>query len=57
MPNWSDVTNTTAFPIEDIERIYAQVVNDGVNSYKPLYDFKNIPFKPITENEYVINRV
>ena len=57
MPNWSDVTNTTAFPIEDIERIYAQVVNDGVNSYKPLYDFKNIPFKPITENEYAINLV
>lgn len=52
-----ELAKITEMNIEDIEKIYAQVVNDGVNSYKPLYDLKNIPFNPITENEYAMKLV
>ena len=52
-----ELAKITKMNIGDIEKIYAQVLNDGVNSYKPLYDLKNIPFKPITENEYAMKLV
>ena len=42
----------TKMNISDIESIYTKVMTDGVNTYKPLYDFKNIPFVPFDENEY-----
>lgn len=42
----------TKMNISDIESIYTKVMTDGVNTYKPLYDFKNIPFVPFEENEY-----
>lgn len=42
----------TEMNIEDLEKIYTDVTTDGVNSYKPLYDFKNIPFVPFEENEF-----
>lgn len=42
----------TKMNIADIESIYTKVMTDGVNTYKPLYDFKNIPFVPFDENEY-----
>ena len=38
--------------INDIEKIYTQVMTDGVNSYKPLYDFKGMRFVPFEENEF-----
>lgn len=38
--------------IEEIEKIYAQTVSDGVNSYKPLYDFKNMQFTSYKQNEF-----
>ena len=37
---------------QDIEKAYAQVVSDGVNTYKPLYDFKGMQFVPFKENDY-----
>lgn len=37
---------------QDIEKAYAQVVSDGVNTYKPLYDFKGMRFVPFEENDY-----
>ena len=52
-----ELARITEMNIEDIEKIYAQVVNDGVNTYKPLYYLKNIPFKPITENDYAMKLV
>lgn len=38
--------------IKDIEKIYTQTITDGVNSYKPLYDLKNMDFVPFEENEF-----
>ena len=38
--------------VKDIEAIYTKVVSDGVDSYKPLYDFKNLKFTPFKENEF-----
>lgn len=52
-----ELARVTKMNIADIEKIYAQVVNDGVNTYKPLYDFKGIKFKPITENDYAMKLV
>lgn len=42
----------TRLNISDIERIYEEVITDGVNTYKPLYDFKGMRFVPFEENEY-----
>lgn len=52
-----ELARITKMNISDIEKIYTQIINDGVNTYKPLYDFKNIPFKPITENEHAMKLV
>lgn len=52
-----ELSRITKMNIEDIEKVYAQVINDGVNSYKPLYDFKNMEFKPITQNDYAMKLV
>lgn len=38
--------------ISDVEKMYTQVVSDGVNEYKPLYDFKGMKFVPFEENEF-----
>ena len=42
----------TKMNVSDIEKIYAQTVTDGVNSYKPLYDFKGMQFVPFEQNEF-----
>lgn len=52
-----ELARITKMNIEDIEKIYAQVVNEGVNTYKPLYDFKGMEFKPITENDHAMKLV
>lgn len=52
-----ELARITEMNIEDIEKVYAQVVNDSVNTYKPLYDFKGMTFKPITENDYAMKLV
>lgn len=52
-----ELARITEMNISDIEKIYTQVINDGVNTYKPLYDFKKIPFKSITENDYAMKLV
>lgn len=49
-----ELARITKMNVEDIEKVYAQTINDGVNSYKPLYDFKGMQFKPIAENEYAM---
>ena len=42
----------TKMNVSDIENIFTQVVTDGVNSYKPLFDFKGMKFVPFSENEF-----
>ena len=42
----------TEMNIADIESIYEQVMTDGVNTYKPLYDFKGMRFAPFKENDF-----
>lgn len=42
----------TRMSIADIEKIYTQVITDGVNAYKPLYDFKGIRFVPFEQNDF-----
>ena len=42
----------TKLNIDDLEKIYSQTVSDGVNTYKPLYDFKNMPFLPFEQNDF-----
>lgn len=38
--------------VADIEKIYTQVITDGVNTYKPLFDFKNMTFVPFAQNDF-----
>lgn len=52
-----ELARITKMNIEDIEKVYAQVMNDSVNTYKPLYDFKGMKFVPITENDYAMKLV
>lgn len=42
----------TEMNIADIESVYKQVVTDGEQTYKPLYDFKGIRFAPFEENDF-----
>lgn len=42
----------TEMNIKEVEEIYTKVIEDGVNSYKPLYDFKNMKFVPFKDNEF-----
>lgn len=42
----------TRMNVKDIEKIYTQVITDGVNTYKPLYDFKGMRFVPFEQNEF-----
>lgn len=42
----------TRMNIADIENVYKQVITDGVNTYKPLYDFKGMKFVPFEQNEF-----
>ncbi len=47
-----ELARVTELNVRDIEKIYTQTVTDGINSYKPLHDFKNIPLVPFKKNEY-----
>lgn len=42
----------TEMNIADIESVYEQVITDGVNTYKPLFDFKGMRFAPFEENDF-----
>ena len=43
---------TMEMNVKDVEEILTQTVTEGVNSYKPLYDFKGMEFVPFENNEY-----
>ena len=48
-----ELARVTELNIEDVQRIYTQVVEESGQSYKPLYDFCNMEFVPLEDNEYV----
>lgn len=53
----AELAKFTEMNVKDIEKIYAQVINDSVNTYKPLYDLKGMKFVPITENDHAMKLV
>lgn len=52
-----ELARITKLNIADVEKIYAKTINDGINSYEPLYNFKNIEFKSYKDNEYALKLV
>ena len=46
------LAETMEMNVKDVEAILTQTVTEGVNSYKPLYDFKGMKFVPFEQNEY-----
>ena len=46
------LAEVTGKNIKDIERVYTQTVTDGVNTYQPLYDYRNMAFAPFAENAF-----
>lgn len=46
------LADITRMNVADVEKMYTETVTDGVNTYKPLYDLKNLPFVPFEQNEY-----
>lgn len=46
------LAEVTQMNIADIEKIYTQVITDGIDTYKPLYDFKGMKFLPFEENKF-----
>lgn len=42
----------TEMNISELEDIYTNTAKDKVNSYEPLYDFKNMEFIPFEKNEF-----
>lgn len=42
----------TELNIEDVQRIYSQVVEESGQSFKPLYDFRNMKYIPLEENKF-----
>lgn len=52
-----ELAKITEMNVKDIEKIYTQVVNDGVNTYKPLYDLLGKKFLPIAENDHAMKLI
>lgn len=48
-----ELARITEMNIKDIEAVYTQVIKDGQNTYKPLYDFKGMRQIPLAENDYL----
>lgn len=40
--------------IDEVEKIYTQVIIDGDKAYKPLYDLKNLKPLPFVQNDFAI---
>lgn len=46
------LAETMELNVADVEAILTQTVTEGVNSYKPLFDFKGAEFIPFEKNEH-----
>lgn len=51
---YSKLTKLTNRNLEDIKRLYIQVIVDADKTYRPLYDFKNIEPLPFAQNDFAI---
>lgn len=47
-----DLARITGMNISDLKKIYSGALSDQADTYKPLYDFRNMPYVPFAENEY-----
>ena len=47
-----ELARITELNIEDVQRIYSQVVEESGQSFKPLYDFRNMKYIPLEENKF-----
>ena len=48
----SQLAEVTGMNIKDIQKVYAGVLADTAEKYKPLYDFRNMSFVPFTGSEF-----
>ena len=47
-----DLARITGMNISDLKKIYSGALSDQADTYKPLYDFRSMPYVPFAENEY-----
>lgn len=46
------LAEVTGMNIKDIQKVYAGVLTDTAEKYKPLYDFRNMSFVPFSQSEF-----
>ena len=49
---YADLARVTAQNIKEVRTALERFMNDNTAQYKPLYDFRQIPFVPYSENTY-----
>ncbi len=47
---YADLARVTGQNIKEVQTAFERFMNDNMALYKPLYDFRNIPFLPYAEN-------
>ena len=47
---YADLARVTGQSIKEVQTAFERFMNDNMALYKPLYDFRNIPFLPYAEN-------
>lgn len=47
---YADLAKVTGQNIKEVQTAFERFMNDNMALYKPLYDFRNIPFLPYAEN-------
>ena len=52
-----DLARVTGQNIIDVKSAFEDIMADTAAEYKPLYDFRGLPFVPFSENEYLQNLV
>ena len=46
-----DLARITGMNISDLKKIYSGALSDQADTYKPLYDFRNMPYVPFAESQ------
>lgn len=52
-----DLARVTRQNIAEVKKAFEDIMTDTAAEYKPLYDFRDLPFVPFAENEYLQNLV
>lgn len=47
-----ELARITELNIEDVQRIYSQIIEESGQSFKPLYDFRSMKYIPLEENKF-----